>query len=178
LITFVIATVGRPTLARAVASLLDQQDPEWRAIVVGDGVLPRVPVDRRIRVLAIEKLGHPSHVRNRGVERVRTRWTGFLDDDDRLSPDYVAQLRRHCASVDVVIFRMRHPELGILPRDDNVRHGNVGISFAVRTSLLRKTPFRADFTSSNEDYELLNDLEQQGARIRFSPACCYLVRDA
>jgi glycosyltransferase involved in cell wall biosynthesis len=139
---------------------------------------PRAPDDRRIRVLAVEKLGHPSLVRNRGLEQVRTRWTGFLDDDNRLTPDYVARLRRQCAGADLVVFRMRHPELGVLPRDDCVRHGNVGISFAVRTRLLRSTPFRSDFTYSNEDYELLHDLEQRGARIRFSPNCCYLVRDA
>jgi glycosyltransferase involved in cell wall biosynthesis len=177
-ITFVIATVGRATLERAIASLLGQEDPKWRAILVGDGLAPRAPGDRRFRALTAEKLGHPSLVRNRAIPHVRTSWTGFLDDDDRLTPDYVAQLSRQSAGADVVVFRMRHPELGVLPRDDAVRHGNVGISFAVRTRLLRTTPFRADFTDSNEDYELLRDLERQGARIRFSADCCYLVRNA
>lgn len=178
MITFVIATLNRPTLERAVRSLLEQEDPDWRAIVVGDGVVPSAPEDRRIRVFAVERLGHPSHVRNRGVDRVRTRSTAFLDDDDRLTPDYVTCWRKQCTGADVLVFRMRHPQLGELPQDDCVRHGNVGISFAVRTRLLHSTPFRADYLYSNEDFELLHDLEERGALIRFSPDCCYLVRDA
>lgn len=177
-ITFIVATVGRPTLARAISSLLDQQDGGWRAIVVGDGVEPQVSDDERIRALAVEKLGHPGLVRNEAIPHVRSPWTGFLDDDDRLAPDYVGHLRAEKTGADVVVFRMLHPQLGRLPVDDAVRHGNVGISFAVRTRMLRDTPFRADFLYSNEDYELIHDLEQLGARIVFSPHCCYLVREA
>jgi hypothetical protein len=37
-ITFVIATAGRATLERAIASLPAQDDPTWRAIRAGDGL--------------------------------------------------------------------------------------------------------------------------------------------
>jgi glycosyltransferase involved in cell wall biosynthesis len=177
-ITFVVPTVGRPSLAAAVASLLAQDDPAWRAILIGDGLEPQAPDDPRFRTLRVEKIGHPGLVRNEAFRYVRTAWAGFLDDDDRLAPQYVRKLREQGRRADVVVFRMCHPQLGVLPRDDVVRHGNVGISFAVRTRLLRTTPFRADYIHSNEDFELLRDLELRGATIRFSADCCYLVRDA
>jgi glycosyltransferase involved in cell wall biosynthesis len=178
MITLLVPTAGRPSLRRALDSLLAQSDGDWHAIVIGDGRAPEVPADERIRGLEVPKIGHPGLVRNKALPLVTTPWTGFLDDDDRLTPDYVRRLRAEAAGADVVIFRMSHPQLGVLPREDVVRHGNVGISFAARTELLRETPFRADFVASNEDFELLHDLAVRGARIHFSPCCVYLVRDA
>lgn len=33
--------------------------------------------------------------RNRGLEKVTTKWTAFLDDDDEFLPDHLARLRAH-----------------------------------------------------------------------------------
>lgn len=38
--------------------------------------------------------------RNRGLEKVTTEWTAFLDDDDEFLPDHLALLRNHARKTD------------------------------------------------------------------------------
>jgi hypothetical protein len=58
LVTFIIPTLGRTTLARTIISLQNQQNSNWEAIVVFDGIAPtKMPVDHRIKTIQIEKTG-------------------------------------------------------------------------------------------------------------------------
>jgi hypothetical protein len=38
-ITFIIPTIGRKTLSNAIKSLLEQDDNNWNAIIIFDGVM-------------------------------------------------------------------------------------------------------------------------------------------
>ena len=61
-------------------------------------------------------------------------------------PDvYRAAVEAH-AETDLIVQRMKHPDLGLVPRvgtETQLIHGNVGISFAMRTSLVREHQFIA-----------------------------------
>ena len=88
----VIPTIGRPTLARAVTSVLDQSfmAGEFEVIVVNDSGLPLPEADW-------QNSGFVRLIHTRGRERCVARNTGaaiasgkylhFLDDDDWLLPD-------------------------------------------------------------------------------------------
>lgn len=94
LVSVVIRTMGRPALARALASVAAQA---WRPLEV-------VLVDAGARGLAIEREGDvPVRVvgtglldrpraANAGIVNARGAWITFLDEDDEIEPDHVAQL--------------------------------------------------------------------------------------
>lgn len=124
LVTFIVPTVGRPSLDASIKSLQSQTDGAWEAILVLDGwfahhvhnvtmltehFIHRVQAiasymsDKRIHVLSLpKKLGHPptctyscsGAVRNVAMARVKTPFVAFLDDDDLLRPQYVELLRK------------------------------------------------------------------------------------
>lgn len=155
-ITIVVPTLGRKSLQKAISSC---------------GDLPVIT----------EKDTHRTGegpTRNRAIQRVRTEWVGFLDDDDELTPDYADRFKEAKEGADVIIFRMRYPDGRILPRVPQIAYGNVGIAFAVKTDLIKKHPFVKGERSflKNEDYVALKTLEDAGAKIVFSPHICYLVK--
>ena len=162
-LTIVIPTIGRPRLADAIASLRAQSNQHFEFIVGTDA--------------AREGAGS---TRNRLLRSVTTPWTGFLDDDDVLRPDYVETFYAERGGADVLIFRMDHPTMGILPRVPVIRWANVGISFAAKTSLLREIPFfnedEREGEYANEDFAMLKALEDRGAMIAFSDYVGYEVR--
>lgn len=79
-ITVVIPTIPprKPLLERAVNSIMAQTLPVWDIIVMED----------------TGKLGAAA-TRERGLQRVRTPWVAFLDDDDYLYPEHIEKLTRH-----------------------------------------------------------------------------------
>lgn len=168
--TFIIPTIGRPTLNRAVRSALETSA---RVLVVAD--------DRNIQLethpsLSIVYTPTPLRSgglsRNYGVKLAETPWVSFLDDDDAVTPDYVERLEE-CPSCDVVIFRMQHPRLGLVPKIPMIAFGNVGISFSARTHWMERICFPAE---RPQDFHILRGLEDAGARIHFSPHLTYHVR--
>ena len=121
---------GRSTLYRTLISLQHQENPEWRALVLLDGMLAGIDQrtaalasreEARIRVwrlaqrigsrlrIARAEVAHGSagKVRNFAFAHVRTPWLGFVDDDDTVGPRYVADVAADSDSFDVVSFRMR-----------------------------------------------------------------------
>jgi glycosyltransferase involved in cell wall biosynthesis len=205
LVTFIVPTKGRPSLKHAVRSLVDQTNPRWRAIVMGDGIDPDTFADARIDKRTFFLRGMASHsaglTRNAAISfaianNFPTPWLAFLDDDDELTSDYVQRLEEETQTprgeeAGVVVFRMHHPELGILPpldMDDaaQLRWGQVGISFAVRTPwfwpphslrFIRERPSQPSQGQYNEDIDLLLRLRDKlGAVVHLSPALTYRVR--
>jgi len=162
-LTIVIPTIGRARLADAIASLRAQSNQDFEVVVGTDA--------------AREGAGS---TRNRLLRSVETAWAGFLDDDDVLRPDYVDTFYAERGDADVLIFRMDHPTMGILPRVPVIRWSNVGISFAAKTSLLREIPFsnedEREGEYANEDFAMLKALEDRGAVIAFSDYVGYEVR--
>lgn len=92
----VVPTIGRPTLARAVASVLSQESSgEFEVIVVNDSGEPLPPAEwhEDPRVSIIHTLRRERCVaRNAGAAIARGRYLHFLDDDDWLLPGALAAM--------------------------------------------------------------------------------------
>lgn len=87
----VIPTINRPTLARAVHSVLDQEfdRDEFEVIVVNDSGEPLAPApwqdDPRVQVVHTNRRER-CVARNTGAALARARYLHFLDDDDLVLP--------------------------------------------------------------------------------------------
>jgi glycosyltransferase involved in cell wall biosynthesis len=99
-VSAVIATIGRPSLTRAVQSILDQTYPVDEIIVVAaTGVQLPFPADDRIVVLTSNDCGGPARSRQLGIDAARGSVIALLDDDDVWSP---TKLARQLAAADAV----------------------------------------------------------------------------
>jgi glycosyltransferase involved in cell wall biosynthesis len=185
LVTFLIPTVGRETLQRTLASLHAQTDDDWVAIVVYDNIVPDRAATARIRTLRTPaKLGVGRNgagaVRNVGMAHVTTPWVAFVDDDDTLSPTYVAALRQNISrhpQLPAMIFRMVHHGGNVLPPAEHsmFQPCAVGISFAVHMDLWRAHQL-AFVPSAMEDYALLCSIHALTDML-LAPQVTYFVRN-
>jgi glycosyltransferase involved in cell wall biosynthesis len=88
----IIPTVGRPSLTRAVISILSQsfRKDDFEIIVVNDSGMPLPVMDwqisSRVRVINTNRWER-SIARNAGAAIAKGRYLHFLDDDDWLFPD-------------------------------------------------------------------------------------------
>lgn len=193
-ITFIIPTINRPSLIYTLTSLLIQTRKEWKAIVLFDGCVPTDPTllqilqDERFLWSSIEKTGTTGNahhgtagnVRNHGLSLVTTPWVGFVDDDDRITSNYIELVLKEISSTptaDIVLFRMIDKNTIIPPIEMNrIVKDHVGISFACNSSLIQDGfVFKQ---SETEDYTFLHNAELAGKRIVLSPHIAYLVRDS
>lgn len=141
-ISVVIATKGRPTLARSLRSL---QAQDWRpgdeVLVVADGPLPvvRELCAQFAPLLPVRHLENPGprgvwghHARNWVMEarQARGAYLMALDDDDEYTPDAIQAARRafdNCPVPHPHIFRMSgHPSNPLLWSEPVMRVGNLG----------------------------------------------------
>jgi hypothetical protein len=187
-ITFIIPTIGRTTLNRAIASIKNQSKTNWHCIIIFDGIdIPAnvsTPLkgDKRFTIVRINKVGclnHGARVRNEGLRLVKSGWVGFVDDDDTLSPYYVEHMNNYLLSnsaIKCIIFRMMYSDNNVIPKINSYTfyEGNVGISFCFSAELLRNGFY---FTpSSCEDYVLLNKIRASRYKIIMSCKIGYFVR--
>lgn len=193
LITFIIPTIGRSTLLQAVESLHQQTIWDWKAIIIFDGLEPTIDIsDPRIIITNCEKAGTKEiidgeqknngagNVRNFGIKMADTEWIAFLDDDDRLSQTYIETFYNelhNVYAVDTVLFRMRHPEYGVLPKTSTVdlTRYECGISFAVKRKIF--TDGLWFIPSHEEDYNLLCRIKEKGYKIVMSPYVKYYINE-
>jgi glycosyltransferase involved in cell wall biosynthesis len=99
-VTTVIPTIGRPSLTRAVHSVLDQTYPVKEIIVVADtDVQVSVPADDRIVLLRSGVGVGSARCRQLGIDAASGSVIALLDDDDVWSP---TKLARQLAAVDSV----------------------------------------------------------------------------
>jgi len=187
-VTFIIPTIGRETLYRSIYCLFQQTIPNWKAIIIFDGIDPILEsTDKRITIVKCDnKLGKGNTaggVRNFGMKLVDTEWIAFLDDDDTISFNYLEYFYKELelmTDLDVIIFRMYHHVYGVLPRIDKTDFFKceVGISFAIK-----KHFFDADvkFVPSNtEDFDLLDDIrnkKNKKYKMVISPYTKYFVKN-
>lgn len=100
LVTIVLPTIGRPTLGRALDSLLAQDGPDLEILVVASGsrdfrvlspaVVPGLR-DPRVRILRAPSAPNPAAARNVGLTAARGEWLSFLDDDDAYAAGKIAR---------------------------------------------------------------------------------------
>lgn len=97
-VTAVIATIGRPSLTRAVQSALDQTYPIDEVIVVAEAaVRVCVPDDNRVVVLTTDDGSGAARSRQLGIDAARGSVIALLDDDDVWQP---TKLARQLAAVE------------------------------------------------------------------------------
>jgi len=185
--TFIIPSLGRPSLQKAIKSIQDQDDGDWQAIVSFDHLPPsEMPDDQRISAYRFDggessREGYrsrPGAVRNHVVKYVKTDWIAFLDDDDIISPDYLRRLKADARDNDVVVFRMMYPDMvRFLPkpglRVEKMGIGCLGIGYAVRKHVFDKHFFRP---GRGADWGLIRDLRKSKMKIKFSDYVTYFIR--
>lgn len=99
----VIPTIGRPTLSRAVESVLNQElrADDFEVIVVNDSGQPLAPADwqqmERVRIVNTNRHNR-SVARNTGAALAKGRYLHFLDDDDWIVPGAFARWRELACS--------------------------------------------------------------------------------
>jgi glycosyltransferase involved in cell wall biosynthesis len=183
IITFIIPTIGRKTLAESIKSLQKQTNPNWKAIIIFDGIKSTINInDPRIKIIEIDKKGRDKNsaglVRNNGIKLVNTKWIGFLDDDDYLADDYVETFYKELdlhSDLDVLIYRMTDKE-NIFPEleTDNFYLNHVGISFIINKKIIDNN---LEFIpSSSEDFDYLDRIRSNKYKIIISPHIKYFVR--
>lgn len=171
LLTIIIPTIGRESLAEAIDSVNRQTIPT---------------------AIAVEWDPHRTGIgptMNRALARVTTPWVGNLDDDDWLDPHYsewlTKTLQRH-PNLDMVIFRMRRVVNGTpktlppphITTPDQLEYGNVGTSYAMRTELARRYPYVRENRSIGyfPDWEMIHTLRDNGHQILIVTHVAYNVR--
>ncbi len=184
IITFIIPTIGRETLQKAIQSLVDNESKIWKAIVVFDGIPILSFPHPSILSISIPKVGFKNcagDVRNKGIKLVTTEWIGFLDDDDTITQDYLyrfqSELDNH-PNVDVIIFRMINTDDRVIPsHTSHLSIGNVGISFAIKSKIFQNQTIGIKFEpNAYEDFHLLDRVQKLGYKIHISNFITYLVR--
>lgn len=154
LTTFIIPSIDRPSLIRAVES----------ARKTDADVLYQVDY---------EKCGR-SWVRNNLIQQATTPWVSFLDDDDTVYCDYVERLQQEIndhPEADVVHFRQYFMPSGLLfPMWPGVEWGNVGICFSVKRELALQHPF---VEQPYEDFRFVENLYKKGFIVYFSKYITY-----
>jgi glycosyltransferase involved in cell wall biosynthesis len=185
LITFIIPTIGRGTLPKTIDCLINQSNPNWKAIVIFDGISPTIQnTDPRIRIIQSEKLGQGHNsaglVRNYGITFADTEWVAFVDDDDNLSNRYVDIFIEESSAytlADIIIFRMEACPGLILPilSTETFYHNYVGISFAVKKKIFDEGNIFVP--SSAEDFYYLDEARNKKYNIMISPYVTYFVRN-
>lgn len=188
--TFVIPTKGRASLKKAIQSVLDQTDWNWRCTIVFDGI-PPVEItglnpdidylkDNHFIVRSCDYKGHAGLVRNEALPLVDTYWTAFLDDDDFLKPTYLNRLKHYSDSnpdKDIIVFTYRDMENGNTQPPKNLNRlvrCNVGMSFAVKTDFIRDNNILFDY-GVVEDFAFLNECANKGAKYLITHDVQYFV---
>jgi hypothetical protein len=124
MISYIVATMGRPHLQTTLASI--ECWPGDEIIVVGN---VQTAERGHVRLFAHEPGGDwGSTERNYALPLARGRYVSHMDDDDVYAPGTRARLAGAAISNPhgVTIFRMRLPNGNLLWRDPVIRHGNVG----------------------------------------------------
>ena len=181
LITFIIPTIGRKTLLNSLDCLYNQTNNNWRAIVIFDGIKNTFDINNnKIDIYEIEKKGEcinqASNVRNFGINKAKSKWIAFLDDDDTISEDYVELFfnEEKILNFDVYLFRMLMGNR-IIPNENenNLKICDVGISFILKKNIFKNVKLE---NSPTEDYDFLKKIEKNNYKIIISNYVSYYVR--
>lgn len=124
MITFIVPTIGRPSLLRTLESI--ECWPGDEILMVGNGYRVR---DERVRYVDCKPGGDWGHTeRNVATPHARGRYIAHIDDDDVYASGHreVMQDAIDQAEGMPILFRMRFPNGITLWRDKEIRCGNVG----------------------------------------------------
>lgn len=168
--TFIIPTIGRPTLKRAIESILALSDT--LIVVIYDGNKQNLPI-KNDNIIYLETKKHCKNagiVRNFGIsyviKNINTKYISFLDDDDIVKPNFNMIVNDH-KTYDVIIHSIEfpyHPKgRKKLPLKSGlgISRGSMGIAMSIKTDILRKHSVK--FTNTKgEDYIFAKSLINKG----------------
>lgn len=160
-ITIIIPSLGRNSLDQAIESICNQETSQkWETIIVYDRSVEQIIEHRdfRIRSFYPEISGDQGALRNVGIAFARTKWIGFLDDDDTLTSDYVETIFNASHLFDVVRFwptGASKLDLEIFRARGTYAYV-AGITWAAKRDILFKNPFDTD--GFGEDVRLIERL--------------------
>jgi len=192
MITFIIPSIGRPTLNRAIKSLLSQTEQQWKCIVGFDGIKQNdlkfeLIKDERIKYLFLEKSGYSNplghgqagEVRNKIMRYSGTDWIAFLDDDDSLNINYVSLFNEEIQNrvFDCCLFRMKMKDTNqIIPplHINNIIQNMAGISFCVNKKFIDNNQIQFE-NNDTEDFYYLNNIQKNAGVIHVSRYITYNV---
>ena len=183
-ITFIIPSIGRNSLLNTIDSLKNQNNNNWKAIIIFDGcksILNENYINNQISFHEIEKtncvINQASDVRNYALQFVESNWIAFLDDDDTISNDYVDYFlnQKNIFNFDLFIYRMINQDLKIFPSllSRDLIPCDVGISFIAKKDIFNKIKFE---NSHCEDYDFLNLVKKNNYLILISNTIKYFVK--
>ena len=184
LITFVIPSIGRKTLYRTLKSIKNQYIKNWNVFIIYDGIKnilnKNILKDKRIQFYELKKTGKKNNagtIRNFGLSKCNTKWVGFLDDDDTISPDYINKFLFEINKykyIDCLIFRM-YSKNRIIPNKytNKIKITDVGISFIINKKIYKKITF---IPSNSEDFDYLKNIKKYNYNILLSNFVSYFVR--
>lgn len=164
LTTFIIPTLGRDSLQRAVDSVVKQAPFLIQKDVNKEGA---------------------GIIRSRLIEKAETEWVSMLDDDDTVTDDYVRRLQEESEAhpeADVIVFReyfMAHlmeedvTEDHFIWNKPVIEWGQIGIAFSVKREVALKYPYRSE---PYEDLHFVERIAEAGHKIHFSKYLVYRGR--
>jgi glycosyltransferase involved in cell wall biosynthesis len=189
-ISAVVPTFDRPERLRsAVASILGQTSPADEVIVVDNGFdpVPEGSLPDGVRLIRIPAGAGVSTARNAGVAAAIHAYVAFLDDDDRWTPNYLAEVRSAIdarpTAPDIVLANKHREVAGVvspykmIPSLEGLRDkllymnpGVAGQNLTVSRSfhLNQHKGFRTQLRAS-EDRAYLIDAIDVGAEICLAP---------
>lgn len=136
-LTIITPTIGRASLADALASVDEQLLPGDEHLVIGDGPQP-VAAKICVGFAAAycdgpESWSYGTVQRDHGIAMAHGDYLLFLDDDDLFMPDALEIVRAAIAEHPdtPLLFRMSTPHSGVLWRTPVVAEGNVGTPMLV-----------------------------------------------
>jgi UDP-glucose:(glucosyl)LPS beta-1,3-glucosyltransferase len=163
-VTFIIPSINRESITKTIDSLFKQTSNNWKAIIIYDGVRGKQFDDDRVKTIIINKTGivgqihgEAGLVRNVGIKEADTEWIAFLDDDDTINPNYVETLLSKYNNYDWVLWKMKYENGLVLPQNNQLIFGNVGISFAYKKDKFFDILFKQN--RNGEDFDFVKELE-------------------
>jgi glycosyltransferase involved in cell wall biosynthesis len=162
-IDYIIPTLYRDTLDRAIESIKKEK------------------TDHNILIFGEVKDGRGVGNRNKGLEKINdSEWIIFLDDDDYLKEGFSKQLNN---DFDIIILRMSQDAANpfyppkIIPRigDNNIRRGNIGCNFAIKTSFYLKHKWMFDVSADSPDWSFMEIAMQHTTKINITEDVYYVA---
>lgn len=163
-VTFITRTFGgRPgMMAQNAAAIQAQDDPDWEQIILLDE-------ERRGVAYGDLMIGMPDN-----LAKIAGQWVFVVDDDNKLStPRFVSTLKaiakKH--NPDVIMFKSRYADLGILPRGDDwnasPQHGRTSpFSCLIKADIFKQfAHIWAEGGAYVGDYLFLKAIVDSGAKL-------------
>lgn len=166
-VTYIIPTVGRKSISKTVESILSE-DPYAKISIQRGGTASE---NRNILLLS-------DIIYNQTLEN-HSDWICFIDDDDYYAPGYLFELD---TNYDMVVFRMNQAGT-IIPRNEQLYAGNIGINFAIKSSVIGKiimqdgtidTRFLFDNEGHAEDWRFIEKILEYKPRVKITKDVFYI----